>query len=202
MPAVVGVFPGRKETETAIDQLVALGVSQDALGVVWRERAVPQHEVVEAEVYVDHFDSPGVEAKKGAIGGAAGGGAAGVGGVILATGGVALATPIGGLLTAGTLAAVAMAAAAGAVGGSIAGGLVGALLGLTDHDATKVKTRETHYRDVIERDGFVLTVDSTDDDVDRVSNALSRVGAAEISVLRGDGGQLRTVTHPQESDSS
>ena len=99
MPSVVGVFLGREETETAIDQLVDLGVDQDALGVVWRERAEPVREEIEVTVYVDHFEEPAVEARKGAIGGAVAGGATGVGSVLLATaGGVVLGTPIGALL--------------------------------------------------------------------------------------------------------
>ncbi|MGD2042648.1 MAG: hypothetical protein PVJ28_03295 [Acidimicrobiia bacterium] len=195
MPAVVGVFPDRDETEGAIDQLVDLGIDPDALGVVWREKSVPRREEIEVTVYVDHFEDSATEARKGAIGGAVGGGAAGVGGVLLASaGGVVIATPIGALLAAGTLAAAAIAATAGAVGGSLTGGLIGALLGATDHDATKVTKKESHYRDVIERDGFVLSVTAKEDDVDEVSDALAKLGASDISVLREHGSHPRTVT--------
>jgi len=195
MPAVVGVFPDRKETESAIDELVRLGVDQDTVGVVWREKSVPKQEEVEVIVYVDHFEDPVEEAKKGAIGGAVGGGAAGVGSVILASaGGVVLATPIGALLAVGTVAAAALAAAAGAVGGSITGGLIGALLGAADHDATKVKTTETQYLDAIERDGFVVTIETTEDRVDQASDALAQAGATDVSVLREHGDNPRIVT--------
>jgi hypothetical protein len=194
MPAIVGVFPDRDGTEGAIDRLVDLGIDPDALGVVWREKSVPKQEEIEVTIYVDHFEDPATEARKGAIGGAVGGGAAGVGGVLLASaGGVVIATPIGALLAAGTIAAAAIAAAAGAVGGSITGGLIGALLGATDHDATKVTKRETQYRDVIERDGFVLTVTTDEDSVDGVSEAMAAVGASDVSVLRETGDQPRTV---------
>jgi len=195
MPAVVGVFPDRQETEGAVDQLVELGIDPDSLGVMWREKSVPKREEIEVTVYVDHFDDPATEARKGAIGGALGGGAAGVGSILLASaGGVVLSTPIGALLAAGTLAAAAIAAAAGVVGGSITGGLIGALLGAADHDATKVKRTETQYRDVIERDGFILTIDAHEQDVDATTEALATVGASDISVLRGQGDQPRTVT--------
>jgi hypothetical protein len=194
MPAVVGVFPDRDETESAIDQMVELGIDPDALGVVWREKSAPRREDVEVTVYVDHFEAPSEEARKGAIGGAVGGGAAGVGGVILASAaGVVVATPIGALLAAGTLAAAAVAAVGGAVGGSLTGGLIGALLGATDRGATRVTRTETHYRDVIERDGFVVTVTCDEDDVDSVVDAISTVGASDISVLREHGGHPRTV---------
>lgn len=198
MPSVVGVFPGREETETAIDELVGLGIDQDALGVVWREKSVPKFEEVEVTIYVDHFEEPSVEARKGAIGGAMGGGAAGVGSVVLASaGGVVLGTPIGALLAAGTLAAAAVAAAAGVVGGSITGGLIGALLGATDHDATKVTRKEMDYRDVIERDGFVLTIDVADDAVDETVDALTTVGATNISVLQPKG-DIRKVVRRED----
>jgi hypothetical protein len=199
MPAVVGVFPDRQETESAIDELVRLGVDQDAIGVVWREKSVPKQEEVEVFVYVDHFEEPAVEARKGALGGAVGGGAAGVGSVILASaGGIILATPIGALLAVGTVAAAALAGAAGVVGGTITGGLIGALLGATDHDATKVKRTETRYRDAIEREGFVVVIETSEEGVDQASQALGEVGATDVSVLRGQGDVPRTVTLRQE----
>lgn len=199
MPAVVGVFPNREETETAIDGLVERGIDTDAIGVVWREKSVPKTEEVEVWVYVDHFDEPVVEAKKGAIGGAVGGGAAGVGSVILASaGGVVLATPIGALLAAGTVAAAAIAAAAGVVGGSITGSLIGALLGATDHDATKVKQTEVRYMDAIERDGFVVTIETEESTIERAAEALAEVGASDVSVLRETGDPPRTVTLRRE----
>lgn len=195
MPAVVGVFPGRKKTETAIDDLVDLGIDQDAIGVVWREKSVPKREEVELIVYVDHFEDPAIEARKGAIGGAVGGGAAGVGSVLLASaGGVVLATPIGALLAVGTVAAAALAGAAGVMGGSITGGVIGALLGATDHDATKVKQTETQYREAIERDGFVVTIETTEESIEETTEALVSVGASDVSVLRGGRESPRTVT--------
>jgi len=199
MPAVVGVFPNRQETESAIDGLVERGVDEEAIGVVWREKSVPKTDEVEVYVYVDHFQEPAVEARKGAIGGAVGGGAAGIGSVILASaGGVVLGTPIGAILAVGTLGAAAIAAATGAIGGSITGGLVGALLGATDHDATKVKTKEVVYRDAIEREGFVVTIEADEALVEKISGALAEVGATDVSVLRESGETPRTVTLRRE----
>lgn len=199
MPSVVGVFPGRVETETAIDELVRLGIEQDALGVVWREKSVPRFEETEVTIYVDHFESPLEEARKGAIGGAVGGGATGVGSVLLASaGGVVLSTPIGALLAVGTLAAAAVAAAAGAVGGSLTGGLIGALLGATDHDATKETHTDLEYRDVIEQNGFIVSVDVEEDEADRVTDALRSIGAESVSVLRHEG-EIRTVLRQDDT---
>ena len=199
MPRVVGVFPGREDTESAIDRLVALGFDPESLGAVWREKAVPEQHEVAVTVYVDHFDSPGEEARKGAIGGAVGGGVTGVGSDLLASaGGVVLSTPIGALLAVGTLAAAAVAGAAGVVGGSVTGGLIGALLGATDHDATRVTMKETELRDAIVRDGFVLSVESTEAEVTRTTGVLESLGAENISVLRPDGNPLRTVVSEKD----
>lgn len=198
MPSVVGVFLGREETETAIDELVGLGVNHDALGVVWRERAEPVREQVEITLYIDHFEDSATEARKGAIGGAVGGGAAGIGSILLASaGGVVLGTPIGALLAVGTIAAAAIAGTAGVVGGGLTGSLIGALLGATDRDATKVTHTDTEYRDAIVRDGFVVTIDVDEDDVERTIEILDQVGASNISVLRPRG-DLRTVVKNED----
>jgi hypothetical protein len=54
--------------------------------------------------------------------------------------------------------------------------------------------------DVIERDGFVLTVTADKDGVDRVSDAMAQVGASDISVLREQGESLRRVTLRRDED--
>ena len=192
MPTAVGVFDNRADTEQAIDRLVQQGVDPETVGVIWREQSVRETEEVEVTVYVDHFEDPLKEAKKGAVGGAVGGSVAGAGGVILASAGVLVTGPVGAVLAAGTLGAAAVAAAVGAVGGSITGGLIGALLGATDHDATKTRSVETRYRDAIERDGFVITIETSDDEIDSVLSALKDAGASQISRLSSSG-DLRTV---------
>lgn len=179
MPAVVGVFPGRKETDTAIDGLVESGVERADLGVVWREKSVASREEVEITEMVDDFEAPAAEARKGAVGGALGGGVAGIGSMIL------LGTPVGPLIAVGTL---------GAMGGSVTGGLVGALLGATDHDTHEVVHTEIRFRDVIEHDGFVLTVTAEEEDLNRLSDRLIELGASDVSVLRERGDHRRTVT--------
>ena len=192
MPTAVGVFDNKADTEQAIDKLVQQGAEPEAVGVIWREQSVRKTEEVEVTVYVDHFEDPLTEAKKGAVGGAVGGSVAGVGGVILASAGVLITGPVGAVLAAGTLGAAAAAAAAGAVGGSITGGLIGALLGATDHDATKTRSIETKYRDAIERNGFVITIEADDDTIDMVIEALREAGADQVSRLSSSG-DLRAV---------
>lgn len=183
MATVIGVFNDRTETETAINALVSHGVHEDSIGVMWREQSVIKPEEVETATYVDHFDSPGEEAKKGAVGGALGG-TAGVGGFLLASAGGLFIPEIGFFATAGTLSAIA-AVAGGAVGGTVTGTLIGALLGATDHDATKVVTKETTYVEVLERHGFVVTIET--DDEENAATALSEAGATDISSLDNEG---------------
>jgi hypothetical protein len=187
MPTIVGVFSDRSDTEKAIDQLVKRGLDQEALGVIWRERTVAKPEEVKVFEYVDHFEGPAEEAKKGAIGGALGG-TASVGSILLASAGGFFLPELGYLATAGAIAVVA----AGAAGGTLTGTLIGALLGAADHDATKVTTTETNYVDVLERQGFVVTVDTGSESEDQAARAaLEAVGATEITVL-DESGRRRT----------
>lgn len=183
MATVIGVFNDRTETEGAINDLVKRGIDERSIGVIWREQSVIKPEEIKVSEYVDHFDGPGPEAKKGAVGGAIGG-TAGVGAMVLASATGFAIPEIGLFATAGTLSALA-AVAAGAAGGSFAGTVIGALLGATDHDATKVTTTETTYVEVLERNGFVVTIGTNDEEA--AATALQAAGAGDISVLDDEG---------------
>ena len=183
MATVVGVLSDRQSTETAIETLVQNGIDRDHLGVLWRDKAVAQPETIKTVGYEDHHSGTGAEAAKGLAGGAVGGAAAGAGTVLLASAGVALIPGVGALLAAGTLAASALAAGAGAVGGGVTGGLIGALIGATDSDATKVVEEHTRYRAALDRDGYLLTVESPEDRVVFVTQVMEEAGAEEVSVL-------------------
>lgn len=190
MATLLGVFRDRTDTDELIDRLVERGVDRDHIGLVWREKIVHTEEEIEVITYVDHFEGPAKEAKKGAWGGVIGGATAGLAGAILASAGLALGPEVAALLGGGTAAAAA-AVAAGAAGGGITGTAIGAFLGATDHGATRVKTVETERHDVTETDGFVLTIEADDDDIDRASELLKDVGATDITILGGDGSKLR-----------
>jgi len=193
MATVVGVFNDRTSTESAIADMVESGMDRADIGVIWRDKTVSEPEEVETIRYVDHFEGPSAEAAKGAAGGAVGGAAAGAGTVLLASAGIALIPGVGALLAAGTIAAAVAGAAAGAIGGVVTGGLIGALLGAADHDATKITEKHTVYRDAIERDGFIVTVESDDASLERAKEALEHAGATDVSVLAGTGMPLRTT---------
>lgn len=195
MTTVVGLFKDRDSTESAIDRLMNSGISSDAVGVIWRDRSVDQPEQIERVHYEDHFEDAGSEAAKGATGGAVGGAATGAGTMLLASAGVALLPGIGALLAAGTVAATAAATAAGAVGGGVTGGVLGAILGASDDGATKVTDTETRYRETIERDGFVLTIDvDGDQDLDDARAAMDDAGADEVTLLEGEDSSLRNAS--------
>lgn len=183
MTTVVGMFPDRNTTEDAIELLVQNGVERDALGVMWRDKSVRQPEIIKTVGYEDHHSDVGSEAAKGFAGGAIGGATAGAGTMLLASAGVALIPGVGALLAAGTLAATALAAGAGAVGGGATGGLLGALIGATDSDATKVVAEHTRYRTALDRDGFLLTVETSPKHSTFISEVMRKAGALDVSVL-------------------
>jgi hypothetical protein len=143
--------------------------------------------------YVDHFEGPRREAKKGAIGGAVGGLTAALGSYFLNSAGIDFGPEVVTLIGAGAgvAAAVAIAALAGAAGG-VSGGAIGAILGASDHDATKVRTIETQFRDVVETDGFVVAIEVAPAHSEEVATALHQAGASEVSVLGLDEDHLRT----------
>lgn len=198
MVTVVGVLEDRPSAEDAIETLVQNGIDRDALGVMWRDKAVAQPETIKTVGYQDHHSGAGAEAVKGAVGGAVGGGAAGAGTVLLASAGVALLPGVGALLAAGTVAASAMAAGAGAVGGGATGGLIGALIGSTDNGASKVVEEQKRFRTALDRDGFVLAVETPEGDAVGVVGMLRDAGAEDVAVLHEPEGQTSNAPREEE----
>ncbi len=192
MPTILGVFRDHTDPDSVIDQLVSSGTNREHIGLVWREKIVRKAEEIEVVTYVDHFDGPAIEAKKGAWGGVLGGAAFGVASALLAGAGIVLGPNIAVLLGGGTAAAAAAAAAAGAAGGGIAGTAIGALLGATDRGATKRTALETEYHDVTETDGFVITVEAGSHKAAKEIENLETAGATEITILGAEGSTLRS----------
>lgn len=199
MPTILGVFRDHNDPEAVISQLASRGNDRQHIGLVWREKIVRKAEEIEVVTYVDHFEGPAIEAKKGAWGGVLGGAAFGVGSALLASAGILLGPNIAVILGTGTAAAAAAAAAAGAAGGGIAGSAIGALLGATDRGATKVITSETEYHDVTETDGFVITIEAESGRAAAATQDLEEVGAVEITILGAEGSTLRTHIESQSA---
>ncbi len=193
MPTLLVVFRGKDDTETVLDRLSAHGIDRGEIGLVWREKTIRRAEDVEVSTYVDHFDGPGAEAKKGALGGVIGGATAGAGSVLLAAAGVTIGPGIATLLGVPFGVAAAAAAVAGAAGGGVSGGIIGALLGAADNDATKVNSTETQFHDYTEIDGFVISFDIPDVRNEELVTVLQDAGADDITVLGVQGRHLRTL---------
>lgn len=192
MPTILGVFRDHTDPESVIEKLVGKGTDRQHIGLVWREKIVRKAEEIEVVTYVDHFEGPAIEAKKGAWGGVLGGAAFGVASALLAGAGIVLGPNIAVILGGSTAAAAAAAAAAGAAGGGLAGTAIGALLGATDRGATKRVFTQTEYHDVTETDGFVITIEAGSDRSAVVTRDLEEVGATEITILGAEGSTLRT----------
>jgi hypothetical protein len=192
MPTILGVFRDQTDPDSVIEQLLRGGTDREHIGLVWREKIVRKAEEIEVVTYVDHFEGPAIEAKKGAWGGVLGGAAFGVASALLAGAGIVLGPNIAVLLGGGTAAAAAAAAAAGAAGGGLAGTAIGALLGATDRGATKRTFTETEYHDVTETDGFVITVEAPSDRAAKETANLEAAGATEITILGAEGSSLRS----------
>lgn len=191
MYVLLGVFKDRNDPDKIIEQLRGFGIDEKAVGLVWREKIVRTAEEVEVVTYVDHFDGPSIEARKGAWGGLIGGAATGAASAILASAGIILAPGVVAILGTGTAVAVAAATAAGAAGGTIAGGAIGALLGATDHDATKMISHEVQAHDDTESDGFVITIETDEAEMPTMAETLTNLGASDVTALGGDDNRLR-----------
>lgn len=161
---VLAVFKEQLTADNAASQLMASGIAQSDISILMGEGYKG-----------DHF---GVEGgNKAAEGVATGGVAGGVIGAIIAgvaaTGAIA-ATGGAGLLAAGPIVAAFTGAGAGAAAGGLVGGLVG--LGIPEHKAKL-------YKDIIDNDGgFLLGVETTNDNTGRVKQILKSAGGESLSV--------------------
>lgn len=192
MPTLVAVFTGRDDCHIVLDRLAEHGVDRASVDLVWREKTVRKTEDVEVVTYVDHFEEPRAEARKGALGGIIGGAAAGAGTVLLAMAGIALGPGLESILGTSATAALTVAGLAGAVSGGVSGGFIGVLLSVADNDASKVRTVATQFVEYQETDGFVLTFDYEDRESDDLAVVLHDVGVDDISLLGEGGKHLRT----------
>lgn len=189
MPTLLAIFKDRDDPENVIDVVTAHGIERGHIGLVWREKVIHFEEEIEVVSYVDHFETPQEEARKGAWGGLIGGATAGLASALLASAGIALGPGVVTLLGTGTAAAAAVAA--GAAGGTLTGGAIGALLGATDHDATKIKSVKVEQHDVTETDGFIVTIETDSESIESASAALKEAGATDLTALGGEGSELR-----------
>jgi hypothetical protein len=159
MKMIATVFHDDEQVRAAYRRLQDAGIPGDDIGIVLKEPGEPRRQ----EGWVRDAD----EWAGGGLGAALGGTAGLVGGVVAA--GAVVAIPIvGPVLAVGALAGILSA-----TGGTL-GWLAGALTarGLDEQEAK-------HYQAEVERGGTVVTVQTDDDDVERVRNVLRAAGGRE-----------------------
>jgi hypothetical protein len=186
MSEVVGLFASRSSAENAIQELHALGYSNESLGYLDRHRDETGAVVVDPDYQIeDSTDDAGEEAGKGAAGGAVGGAATGAGAALLASAGLLVVPGIGPFLAAGTIAATLGAAAVGAAGGAVLGGAIGGVVGATDDDDVDETT--AHYRRGIDQGDSMVTVQVSNDRESVVADIMRGAGADRVDTHGEDG---------------
>jgi hypothetical protein len=178
--AAFGIYPSNSAAETAVDQLVAAGFSNQDVSVLMADRRSAKEFAAEKNT----------KAPEGATTGAGVGGA--VGGTLGLLAGIgALAIPgVGPLIAAGPI----MATLAGLGVGGTVGGLVGALvgLGIPEYEAKRYEGR-------VKDGGILLSVHcDSSDEVSRAKEILKATGADDIS----SSGEKSVSTHGVDTDRS
>jgi hypothetical protein len=169
----VGLFPHRREAETALQELRNAGLPMDRVSVVGKN--ADHHDRIAGVEMSDR--ATGNKADEGAKAGAATGGIlGGLGGLLVGLG--ALAIPgIGPVIAGGALATALATTAAGGAIGAAAGGITGALIGLGIPEE-----RARFYNDRVNRGDYLVMVDGTEDELHRVQPILSRHGIQEWGI--------------------
>jgi hypothetical protein len=161
--AVYGIYRGRADAETAVDQLQRSGFRSEDISVLLQDNVGTK----------DFAHEKHTKAPEGATAGAVAGGA--VGGAIGLLAGIgALAIPgVGPLIAAGPI----MATLAGLGSGGVVGGLIGALagMGIPEFEAKRYEGR-------IKEGGILLSVHCDNSDwVSKAKELLKRTGAEDVS---------------------
>jgi len=158
---VVGLFDTMEQANRAVDELNREGISRDEISVIANN---------EKNQYADYSSGSG-QVGKGIAGGAGAGAAVG-GGLGLLAGLTALAIPgFGPVIAAGPIAAALTGAGIGAATGGLIGGLTKA--GVHESDAHL-------YEEGVRRGGVLVTVRTSGDHTDHVSDVLDRNGAIDV----------------------
>lgn len=169
----IGVFPYRRDAETAIADLRDSGFPMSQVSAIAKD-ADPNHPIAGVDT-TSHV--VGNKADEGAKAGAATGGAlGGLGGLLVGLG--TLAIPgLGPVMLGGAAAtAIATAISGGAIGAA-AGGLVGALAGLgIPEEQARI------YNDRLARGYYLVMVEGTEDEVRRAEAILSRHRIQEFGI--------------------
>src|SRR5579859_1136264 len=176
--AAFGIYPTRPAAESAVDQLIAAGFSNQDVSVLMADKQGSR----------DFAAEKNTKAPEGATTGAVAGGA--VGGTIGLLAGIgALAIPgVGPLIAAGPI----MAALAGMGVGGTVGGLVGLLvgMGIPEYEAQRYEGR-------VKDGGILVSVHcNSSEEVSRAKDVLKKTGAEDVA----SSGEKGVSTHTVGSD--
>jgi hypothetical protein len=163
MKTVIGLFDTASDAQSAQNELIAAGFPRDRISLVTSES--------NRELHGDAAHSDKTEAAEGAGVGATAGALAGGAAGLLASLGLLAIPGIGGLLALGPIVATLTGAGIGAAAGGLIGGLVG--MGIPEHEAEV-------YAEGVNRGGTLVSVDTQDDEADRVAAILSQHNAVDI----------------------
>ncbi len=169
----VGIFPSRRETEGALEDLRANNYPMNQVSVIARDSEAPGR-IGDTEVN----ERVGNKAEEGGAAGAVTGGAlGGLTGLLVGLG--TLAIPgIGPIMLAGEIATTIATTLAGGAIGAATGGFVGALIGLGIPE-----DRARTYNDRISRGNYLVIVDGTDDQIRQAESILSHRGIEDWGVF-------------------
>ncbi|BAY63355.1 multi-sensor signal transduction histidine kinase [Calothrix brevissima NIES-22] len=168
----IGVFHNRSDVEQALRELGKAGIVMDRVSVIARDRD-HNGEIAGAAVSEKVGDKSDEGAKVGAVSGGALGGLTG-----LLVGLGSLAIPgIGPIMLAGAAATALATTIAGGAIGAAAGSLLGGLIGLGIPEE-----RARVYNERVERGGYLVIVDGTDEDIARAEPILRRWNIEEFNV--------------------
>ncbi|MBD2357783.1 histidine kinase [Tolypothrix sp. FACHB-123] len=169
----IGVFHNRSDVEQALRELGNAGIVMDRVSVIARDRD-HNGEIAGAQVTEKVGDKSDEGAKVGAVSGGALGGLTG-----LLVGLGTLAIPgIGPIMLAGAAATALATTIAGGAIGAAAGSLLGGLIGLGIPEE-----RARVYNERVERGGYLVIVDGTDEDIARAEPILRRWNIEEFNVF-------------------
>jgi hypothetical protein len=173
--AVFGIYATAATAENAVDHLISLGFSNQAISVL-----LPDDETTRAFAHEKNTKAP----EGTTTGGVAGGVIGGTLGLLAGVG--MLAIPgIGPLLAAGPIVATLAGVGAGGVAGGIVGALVG--MGIPEYEAKR-------YEGAVKGGGVLLSAHcDTSDEVDLAKRGLKDTGARDISSTGEESSPHRTA---------
>lgn len=183
----IGVFPHRRDAESAIRELRDAGFNMSQISLVGRD-------VQSSGTAAGGDMTSGTKADEGAKAGAATGGAlGGLTGLLVGLG--ALAIPgVGPVIAGGALATALATTAAGGAIGAAAGGLSGALMGLGIPDE-----RAHFYNDRVNQGDYLVMVDGTESEILQAETILSRRGIQNWAIFDAPDRMGSNTTLPTSS---